>query len=133
MASLRFCPTCRYYLYLDTQTFNEGAGAGAGEAAPRLRRLCRNCGYTENEEKGGLITELKLQEKVAEGYKVLLNEFTRLDPTLPHVDNIHCKNAECQSNTGGAKPDVIYIKYDTVNMKFLYICNVCGEQWRSRS
>lgn len=133
MASLRFCPTCRYYLYLDTQTFGEGAGAGAGAEAPRLRRLCRNCGYTENEESGGLITELKLQEKVAEGYKVLLNEFTRLDPTLPHVDNIHCKNAECASNTGAAKPDVIYIKYDALNMKFLYICNVCGEQWRSRS
>jgi hypothetical protein len=28
---------------------------------------------------------------------------------------------------------VIYIKYDSVNMKYMYICNVCGDSWRSRS
>jgi DNA-directed RNA polymerase subunit M/transcription elongation factor TFIIS len=123
MSTLKFCPTCNYYLYLDAPS----------EAGSPLRRLCRNCGFAQIEEGGGLITETKLQEKVAEGYKVLLNEFTRLDPTLPHVDNIKCKNATCDSNTKGTKPDVIYIKYDGVNMKFLYICNVCKEQWRSRT
>jgi DNA-directed RNA polymerase subunit M/transcription elongation factor TFIIS len=131
MSSLRFCPTCRYYLYLDTTSFTISFNQNA--ETPRLRRVCRNCGHTEIEENGGLITELNLQEKVSEGYKVLVNEFTHLDPTLPHVHNIQCKNAECASNTGAKEPDVIYVKYDSTNMKFLYICNVCGEQWRSRS
>lgn len=125
MSTLKFCPTCKYYLYLDAPV--------PSDTGASLRRLCRNCGYTQVEEGGGLITETKLQEKVAEGYKVLLNEFTRLDPTLPHVDNIKCKNADCKSNTGAATPDVIYIKYDSVNLKYLYICNVCKEQWRSRT
>ncbi len=123
MSTLKFCPTCRYYLYLNTPATPE----------EKLRRLCRNCGYAEEEERGGLITELRLNEKVVEGHKVIVNEFTPLDPTLPHVDNIRCKNAECPSIVSGAKPDVIPMKYDAVNMKFLYICTVCKEQWRSRS
>jgi hypothetical protein len=28
---------------------------------------------------------------------------------------------------------VIYIKYDVVNLMYLYICDICGEQWHSRS
>ena len=98
----------------------------------KLTRLCRSCGHVEEEMTGGLVSFTNLEEKTNEGYKILINEFTRDDPTLPHVDNIKCKNDECSSNKGGSKSDVIYIKYDPVNMKFLYICNVCGDQWRSR-
>jgi len=126
MSTLKFCPTCRYYLYLRTEQSPESGNS-------LLTRFCRNCGHSEVEERGGLITELRLNEKVAEGHKVIVNEFTHLDPTLPHVDNITCRNPECQSIVGGAKPDVIPIKYDAINMKYLYICTVCKEQWRSRS
>ena len=124
-----------------------GAGAGAGASASnggegsvvgdkptctdRLYRTCRVCGYQEEEEKGGVILEIDLQEKTSEGYKVILNEFTQFDPTLPHVSNIICRNGSCRSRTSGVKPDVIYIKYDAVNMKYLYICTVCDAPWRS--
>jgi DNA-directed RNA polymerase subunit M/transcription elongation factor TFIIS len=119
---MKFCPTCRNYLYLDA-------------TASVLKRICRNCGYQENDEKGGLVLETNLKETTSEGYKVLVNEFTKSDPTLPHVDTIKCPNASCASNAGAAKRDVIYLKYDPVNMKFLYICNVegCGTQWKSKS
>lgn len=115
-----FCPTCRYYLYLDQED-------------KTLRRICRACGYQEEDKKGGLISQIDLKEKTSEGYKILLNEFTKQDPTLPHVDSIKCPNNECASNTSGKPRDVIYIKYDPVNLKFLYICNVCDATWRSKS
>jgi DNA-directed RNA polymerase subunit M/transcription elongation factor TFIIS len=114
-----FCPTCKYYLYLDQND-------------DTLRRICRNCGFQE-EEKGGLVLEIDLKEKTSEGYKILLNEFTKQDPTLPHVNTIKCPNADCASNTSGQEKDVIYLKYDAVNMKFLYICNVCDAHWRSKA
>jgi len=98
-----------------------------------LLRVCRTCGYSENDTQGGLAMETVVQERSSEGYKILLNEFTRQDPTLPHVKSIKCPRADCETNERGAERDVIYIKYDTVNLKYLYICNVCGEQWRSRS
>lgn len=118
---MRFCPKCRYYLYLDAESDS-------------LRRVCRNCGYQEADTVGGLILETDLQERTSEGYKILMNEFTKLDPTLPHVDSVKCPNASCASNAGGAKRDVIYLKYDPINLKFLYLCNVpgCNTQWRSK-
>jgi DNA-directed RNA polymerase subunit M/transcription elongation factor TFIIS len=98
-----------------------------------LRRVCRNCGFQEEKSDGGLILEIDLKEKTSEGYKILMNEFTKKDPTLPHVDTIKCPNAGCESNTTAKARDVIYLKYDAVNMKFLYICNVCDAQWRSKA
>ena len=120
MKDTDFCPTCRYYLYLDQEE-------------KMLRRICRNCGYQEEEQKGGLILEMDLKEKTSEGYKILMNEFTKLDPTLPHVNTIKCPSGECPTNTKNQEKDVIYLKYDAVNMKFLYICNVCDTKWRSKA
>ena len=80
---------------------------------------------------GGLVLEIDLKEKTSEGYKILLNEFTKEDPTLPHIDTIPCPNKGCDTNTKGKPRDIIYLKYDPVNLKFLYICNVCDTQWRS--
>jgi DNA-directed RNA polymerase subunit M/transcription elongation factor TFIIS len=118
-----FCPVCRYYLYLDQRT---------EEKEEVLRRVCRNCGYQEQDNQGGLILEIDLKEKTSEGYKILMNEFTKQDPTLPHVNTITCPNESCDSNTKQVEKDVIYLKYDAVNMKFLYICNRCDTQWRSK-
>lgn len=119
---MKFCPICHYYLYLNSDN-------------QELRRLCRNCGHEEKDTEGGLIMETNLHEQTSEGYKILINEFTKQDPTLPHVDSIKCPNATCKSNTseGGVQRDVIYIKYDAVNLKFLYMCNVCDTQWKSKS
>jgi len=120
MKETDFCPTCRYYLYLDQND-------------KTLRRICRNCGYQEEDKKGGLILEIDLKEKTSEGYKILMNEFTQRDPTLPHVNTIKCPNEQCDSNTTNKDKDVIYLKYDAVNLKFLYICNVCNAHWRSKA
>jgi len=121
-SAIRFCPTCRYYLYLQMNTEDDS-----------LFRLCRNCGYKADDDNGGLVMETMVQERSAEGYKILLNEFTRRDPRLPHIrKNIKCPDVACDSNHGKKDPDVIYIKYDAVNLMYLYICDICGYQWKSR-
>jgi DNA-directed RNA polymerase subunit M/transcription elongation factor TFIIS len=117
---MKFCPLCRNYLYHDVE--------------PNvLTYLCRNCGYKEQDEKGGLILEMNVQQRASEGYKILLNEFTKYDPTLPHIRSIKCPNEVCATNKGTQEKDVIYMKYDPVNLKYIYICNVCDQQWRSRT
>jgi DNA-directed RNA polymerase subunit M/transcription elongation factor TFIIS len=123
MKDTDFCKICRYYLYLEEIS---------DEKEKTLRRICRNCGYHEI-MKGGLILEIDLKEKTSEGYKILMNEFTKEDPTLPHVHTIKCPNGDCTSNTVGTEKDVIYLKYDVINMKFIYICNLCDTQWRSKA
>ncbi len=150
---MNFCPKCENYLYLE-EASEEGTtlveailttrNVLAGKLTKKyyLNRRCRTCGYNEKDEKGGLVNETIVQERASEGYKILLNEFTRQDPTLPHVSTLPCPNTTgdpasgkpiCPTNSGNTPRDVIVIKYDAQNMKFLYICNVCGEQWRSRS
>jgi DNA-directed RNA polymerase subunit M/transcription elongation factor TFIIS len=121
---MKFCPTCDYYLYLDK----------ANDDEQTLSRVCRNCGYrsSADDENGGLVMETIIQEKASEAYKVFLNEFTKNDPTLPHLHTLACPNKECATNTSGVQKDVVYIKYDPTNLKFLYICNVCDEKWKSR-
>jgi DNA-directed RNA polymerase subunit M/transcription elongation factor TFIIS len=117
-SAIRFCPTCRYYLFLQASTNT-------------LQRLCRNCGYTETDEKGGLVMEQS--SETSEGYKILVNEFTRYDVRLPHiVKTLRCPEPVCKSNQGAAESDILYIKYDPANLKYLYICTSCGFQWTSR-
>lgn len=140
---MRFCPTCRYYLYLEAAdekvnpeppSLNaDGTVSMPPPIAPTLSRVCRTCNYREVDTQGGLVLEMDLQEKTSEGYKVLINEFTTQDPTLPHIKTIKCPNDECTSNKGGKERDVIYLKYDTEHMKYLYICNVCDTQWRTKT
>ena len=133
---MNFCPKCENYLYL------EQGSEGEEVKTFFLNRRCLTCGYTEQDRKGGLVNETVVQERASEGYKILLNEFTRQDPTLPHVKTLPCPNTTgdpasgrpiCPTHSGSAPRDVIILKYDSQNLKFLYICNVCGEQWRSRS
>lgn len=130
------CPKCNYYMPLGPDTTVEEVKPGD------LARFCRNCGHTE-EEKKGLVMEMVIQEKITDSYKIFVNEFTKQDPRLPHVGNLQCPNTgpttefpnrqACPSRQPGGKPDVVYMKYDTSNMKFLYICNICNTQWKSRS
>lgn len=124
---MKFCPTCHYYLYLK-------AGSKADDSDPdksTLSRNCVNCGYTEVETTGGLISETLVQQKSSEAFKIMINEFTRQDNTLPHMKMIPCPKPTCPTNTGQER-DVIYMTYDAPGKKNLYICNVCGEQWKSR-
>ena len=135
---MTFCPKCHYRLCMASgkiATESQGAGAGpeSTEEHDILIYKCVNCGFEDKDVKGGLIVETILQESTSEGYKILLNEFTRYDPTLPHVKNIKCPTGTCATNTTGQERDIILVKYDSVNMKYIYICNVCGTEWRSRS
>ncbi len=115
-----YCPKCENFLFADSKE-------------SQLMRVCRTCPYKKADENGGLVMETIVQERSSEGYKILLNEFTRQDPTLPHVSTLPCPNKECATNTGKQTRDVIIIKYDNQNLKFIYICNVCATQWRTRS
>lgn len=142
---MNFCPKCENYLFLEQGSQDNATikdGVTVTKKSYFLNRRCRTCGYNEVDTQGGLVNETIVQERASEGYKILLNEFTRQDPTLPHVSTLPCPNTTgdvatgkpiCATHTGNTPRDVIIIKYDKENMKFLYICNVCGEQWRSRS
>ncbi len=62
------------------------------------------------------------------------NEYITHDITLPKIKNnpnIKCPNPECVSITDSEECDITYIKYDMENMKYIYICNHCGQKWKN--
>jgi hypothetical protein len=125
---MRFCPLCRYYLFLQT-----------GEGALTVHHVCRNCHYTEelkpkNPEEA-LILETNFRSGSSAGGAasgITVNEYTLADPTLPHMRGAQAPACPgCATTTAPADRDVIYIKTDPIHLKFQYICAIagCGKQW----
>ena len=60
------------------------------------------------------------------------NEYTKLDPTLPRTNTIRCPNSNCETNkTENAEREIIYIRYDDTNMKYVYMCSTCDSMWKT--
>ena len=71
------------------------------------------------------------QEDYGEGiHKQYLSQYIAYDHTLPRTDKIPCINKTCQ-RPESSKEEVIYLKYDSINMKFLYYCSHCGMFWKT--
>jgi len=137
-SGIRFCVKCNNYLYLQVDVIDGETDAEqkqrieAGGKTNNLSRICRNCGFKDTTSQSGLVSEIMVQERSAEGYN-MINEFTLRDPRLPHLHKtMKCVNDVCISNTGGAESDVVYIKYDLANLRYIYMCYHCETVWRSR-
>jgi aspartate carbamoyltransferase regulatory subunit len=51
---------------------------------------------------------------------------------LPRVHNMKCPNAACVTNEKvGTNAEIIYIRYDDDNMKYLYMCVECDHVWKT--
>ena len=191
---MHFCSKCdnMYYIRL-----------GAGEQDPSdttsLYHYCRNCGHENKIKEKICVSKLQLKHNT-QSYSNIINKYTKLDPTLPRINNIKCPNEECRSNppvagaafmrpgiaTGAAakRPgargsstrdlaeeeyeeevgegnkdendevakrararasaepvafansepvprEVIYLRYDEVNMRYVYLCAVCDTLWNT--
>ena len=64
-------------------------------------------------------------------YKTFINKNMFKDPNLPRVKDLKCPYADCESNTQGKDKEVIYIKYNSQDMAFLYCCTLCEKKWTS--
>ena len=68
--------------------------------------------------------------KVKSNYKNIINKYTKLDPTIPRINTVVCPNVECSSNTDDSvEKEILYIRYDDTNMKFIYLCANCDKIW----
>jgi DNA-directed RNA polymerase subunit M/transcription elongation factor TFIIS len=101
----------------------------------KLSYYCRSCGFrddTLSEEKLCVMnTQLKRGKQV---YNHIVNKYTKLDPTLPRIYTLKCPSGSCKTNTESvANPEVIYIRYDDSNLKYLYMCVECDTTWKTDS
>lgn len=98
----------------------------------QLVYYCRKCGHEDDsvDENSVVVSKTNLK-KSKQQYNHIINKYTKLDPTLPRVSNIACPNSECICNKEGSdvKPEIIYIRYDNENMKYIYLCAHCDTIW----
>lgn len=131
---MKFCDVCQNMLYVST---NDERG---------LVLYCKNCNFTKtfDYDKGSIqlthvgeqsdeappppdtcITAINYSDD-ARSYKQFLTPHIKYDMTLPRVNNIPCPK-QCSKDGEG---EVIYIKYDQENMKYLYYCCKCEHFWK---
>jgi DNA-directed RNA polymerase subunit M/transcription elongation factor TFIIS len=94
---------------------------------------CRNCGHKDENvlEEGACVINTQFK-KSGQSFQHIINKYTKLDPTLPRIYNVKCPNPDCKTNLEGSVPaEVIYIRYDDENMKYLYICVECDTNWKT--
>lgn len=115
---MKFCSICDNMLYINT----EGS---------QLAFKCKNCGFVDTPTNNGsvLISERQVDNPAAVNLNNYLTTNIKYDPSLPHVNNIRCPNCKISEASEAKEDDVIYIKYDAENMKYLYFCCKCDHFW----
>ena len=116
---MEFCEVCDNMLYVKTN------------ATKQLVKYCKHRLYEKVET---MNTAIRISQTIYSEddllYNQNVNKYLRFDPTLRRIRDPHitCPNTDCT-----ATPDnnqVIYIKYDAKNMKYLYVCETCGHTWK---
>jgi DNA-directed RNA polymerase subunit M/transcription elongation factor TFIIS len=112
-----------YYIKIESEDTN------------KLIYYCRKCG---NEDKNINTTKSIIKETINEignnNINSFVNKYTKYDNTLPRINYIKCPNSSCSSNKESFDSDtkeIIYIRYDNINMKYLYLCSHCDFTWKT--
>ena len=121
---MEFCKICQNMLYIKTEKDHS------------LTHYCKNCKFSS--QMPPVVGKAVCISKTMYSEDDLLfmqhqNAFLRFDPTLPRVQDpeMKCENAEC---TGPKDhPQIIYVKYHPIHMKYFYTCDYCGFSWRKKN
>lgn len=120
---MKFCEQCdnMYYISIDPEDAN------------KLIYYCRNCQFKDTaiSEEGVCVIDMQIK-KTQQKFSHVINEYTKLDPTLPRIHTMKCPNLECTTNQErGKQAEIIYIRYDNDNLKYVYICSDCDTTWKT--
>ena len=117
-----FCKNCDNFMftYKDPET-------------NKLYNGCKVCGNKEIIEDD---KEIVYKSNISLSIGEVLNDNKNIihDNTLPHITNnpnFQCINKDCKSTVKKSK--ITYIKFDSENMNYLYICNTCEQKWTNKN
>lgn len=123
---MKFCGNCQNMLYIaiDAKDTN------------KLTYYCRHCGTVDDiiTQEGHCVLNTHLKQG-EQKFNHIINKYTKLDPTLPRIYTMKCPNEGCITNSNESstkkKPEVIYMRYDDSNMRYVYICVDCDAIWKT--
>lgn len=123
---MKFCDKCGNYYFISIDYLDEN----------NLIYFCRNCKQTDVGNVIGDSVVAKIETTDGEQlYNYAINEYTKLDPTLPRLYNKECINPECPTNAAGrgdSRPpaEIIYMRYNNAALKYVYLCTTCDACWK---
>jgi DNA-directed RNA polymerase subunit M/transcription elongation factor TFIIS len=121
---MKFCTECDNMYYITINNENHD----------KLSYYCKMCKHIDNAivtNKSVCIIRNNLPNTIMhiDNY---VNQYTKLDPTLPRIYNLPCPNPLCISTQNAylrKEREVLYMRYDDINMKYLYMCCHCDHIW----
>lgn len=118
---MHFCIKCNNMYYLKLKDTD----------ASVLLYYCRQCGHEKSMDDSNISVLKTNINSVKDTFVNVINEYTKYDPTLPRTSNIKCPNINCDSNKEDNKDEneIIYIRYDDINIKYIYLCSKCDTNW----
>lgn len=115
---MKFCTFCENMLYVDV------------DQEKNLVYYCKSCSnkITQPKDAGSvtIVDDNKINNYMK--YSQYINKYLKFDPTLPRVSNMVCPNAACTKKED-EENEVIFIKYDPNDMKYVYYCCFCSHSW----
>ncbi len=119
---MHFCNICSNMYYIKIS-----------EASPNvLVYYCRKCGDNNDTITVENVSLSKININTEQHFSNVINKYTKLDPTLPRIKHIACPNKECSTNNAESptQREIIYIRYDDANIKYVYLCSTCDTAWK---
>ena len=115
--TMKFCPTCDnlFYLTIDDET---------------VQYTCKKCGTIEDIDEDCTISTIFCNQQ-RQNVQNSVNKYTKLDPTLPRINFLKCPNTTCVNHEDIEDREIVYVRYDNVQLKYIYICPKCDTVWES--
>jgi len=115
--TMKFCPTCEnlFYLTIEDET---------------VQYTCKKCGTIEDIQEDCTISNIFCNQQ-RQNVQNSVNQYTKLDPTLPRINFLKCPNDNCVNHEDHEDREIIYVRYDNVQLKYIYICPKCDTVWES--
>jgi DNA-directed RNA polymerase subunit M/transcription elongation factor TFIIS len=116
---MKFCDICDNMLYIKL------------DEDKKLMYFCKSCNNVVREDTDKSLCVFS-NDYIEENnnYQQFINPDIKYDVTLPRVSNIKCTNPGCTKKADEGN-EVIFIKYNSEKMKYLYMCCKCDTFWRS--
>ena len=125
---MNFCSKCDNMYYISI--FDEKNSDDIKKST--LIYYCKNCGNKDTtlDQHNICVSKSTINNKkqIVIGN---INEYTKYDPTLPRINTIKCPNDNCQTNNkeNPEEREIIYIRVDDINKKYIYLCSTCNFTW----
>ena len=118
---INFCSGCENILYIYSDEENQ------------LYLGCKVCGWKKDYKETKYIYSnafnIDLSETINQN-KNLINDITL--PSIKNNLNMKCPNSECESIVEEKPSDIVYLKYDNDNLKYMYVCKYCNQKWTNQ-